>query len=101
MLPSSGRGAVERQRAEQAVAGLLEDDAPAAHVEAEPAELAREVRREHAGASRAGRLQLGAQAVVVSRRPFASSNGSTTSRTNARVLRRSSSASGAGVKSIT
>ena len=36
-----GRGAVERLRAEQAVAGLLEDDAPAAHVEPEPAARAR------------------------------------------------------------
>ena len=44
-----GRRAVERERAEQAVAGLLEDDALLEQVQREPAVLLRDLRGEKAG----------------------------------------------------
>jgi hypothetical protein len=58
-----GRGAVQRLRAEDAVAGLLEDGGLPAHVQAQAAVGGRDVRGEEAGATRCG-LQLGSEGVV-------------------------------------
>ena len=55
-----GSGDVERERAEQRPARLLEDHGAAAHVEPVPAVLLGDVRREDAGVAR-GLLQVGAQ----------------------------------------
>ena len=62
------RRAVERERAEQAVARLLEHERLAAHVEPEPAEGRADVRGEQAGGARCGlqlRTQRGCGAVPV------------------------------------
>jgi hypothetical protein len=53
-----GRGAVQRERAEQGVAGLLEDHGLPAHVEPEAAELAGDVRGEDARLARRGLERL-------------------------------------------
>ena len=49
-----GRGAVERDRAEQAAPRLLEDDGHLAHAEPQPAPLPRDMRRVEARGARPG-----------------------------------------------
>ena len=68
MLPSSGAEQFSASGPEQAVPGLLEDDAHSPHVQAQPAPFRRHVRRVEAGGARL-RAQVpqlfGWQAVVL------------------------------------